>query len=519
VDNLSDSKSTSVVEGEELSARWKHLSPLSSIYYLLKTLSGLISNALPSLAPLFILYVSSDNRASMLNYILVGVSVMLLLSALAQYWFFKYQILDTEILLKQGILKRQQRVIKFDRIQNISINYPVYFRPFKLVTLVIETAGSKSGEGDLAGIPTETAIRIRDNILQHQKQLKAGQGAHVSSTTEDFSDTYVKGEPIATASIGDIIRYGLSNNGMYILLAFMAPFSNRLKDVFDYVFTPEQIQEFMLLFVGKMIAGIVIFLLSIIVILLLLTLISVIGAMLKFYNYRLTLSDGTLKRESGLINTHEESLNLSKVQAISRSSNFIGKWLGCENLICRKTSGSGNNHQKSGNAFVVPARTKKQCEKLIQLIYPDFETEMVSHNINRRYIFKTWLLSSVLPILMLSLPFIYNGIYVLFFLWLLPILSYPMVVKRWRKFSYGKTEEYGLITSGFIGHKKVLFPFFKVQRAEITQSPVQRRRNLANLTIYLASGPLQIPYMPIDHAREWFDWIYAKSETDKRPWF
>ncbi|MCJ8268466.1 MAG: PH domain-containing protein, partial [Psychrosphaera sp.] len=376
------------------------------------------------------------------------------------------------------------------------------------------------GEGDLAGISQSMAEDIRDQILQRQSQIKASQSEtdNDAQSTAASTDTEITNEPIATASTGDLIRYGLSNNGMYILLAFMAPFFNKIEDIIGYFFSKTELNAIVEALGGKLIGSIIIVVTMIVSVFLLMMLISVLGSILKFHNYRLTLTDETLKRKSGLINTQEESLNLSKIQAIARQSNFIGHWLGRENLICRQ-AGGGNKQQKRNNLFVVPARTAEQSEQLIETLYPDHPEKIETHPINRRYIFKTLLLTLILPVLLISAPFVIQQHFWVMSFYLLPLLCYPLIAKRWRNYRYGKTDEYGLIRSGFIGHKQVLFPLFKVQRAVISQSPVQKRRNLATLTIYLASGKMRIPYMPIEHARQWFDQIYAKIETDSRPWF
>ncbi|NQZ06221.1 MAG: PH domain-containing protein [Algicola sp.] len=501
--------------------QWKRLSPVASVYYLFKTVKAFIGQALPSLAPLVIVLLNSDDKALIATLAAVGFATLLVVSSLLQYWFFQYQLGDNEIKINQGVFKKQHRVINFDRIQNININQPIYFRPFKLVILVIETAGSKGGEGDLAGIGQPMAEDIRDQILQRQSQIKASQieAGNDAASTAASTDTESTDEPIATASTGDLIRYGLSNNGMYILLAFMAPFFPKIEEIINYFFSKAELAAMTEALGGNLIGSIIIVVIMIASVFLLMMLISVLGSILKFHNYRLTLTDETLKRKSGLINTQEESLNLSKIQAIARQSNFIGHWLGRENLILRQAGGGGNKQQRRNNLFVVPARIAEQSEQLIETLYPDHPEQIETHPINRRYIFKTLLITLILPVLLISAPFVIQQHFWVMSFYLLPVLCYPLVAKRWRNYRYGKTDEYGLIRSGFIGHKQVLFPLFKVQRAVISQSPVQKRRNLATLTIYLASGKMRIPYMPIEHARQWFDQIYAKIETDSRPWF
>lgn len=518
-DDTPDSSTQTADDPAQSTVEWHRLSPVAAIYYLVKIVKGLLNNALPSVAPMIIVILNSDDKKFMLTLIVIGVVSLLVVSSLLEYWFFRYRLDNSEILIDQGVFKRKHRVVNFDRVQNININQPIYFRPFKMVTLVIETAGSKGGEGDLAGIPELTAKQIRDQILSRQSELKT------TPADDQQSDEAIKEEPqerlIAKATTLDIIRYGISNNGMFLLLAFMAPFFRPIQQAIEDWVDMNALKALADAMGGRAIGGFAIVLGIVLIVLSILMLISVLGSILKFHGYRLTLTDNTLKRKSGLLNTYEESLNLPKIQAIARRCNFIGRWLGRENLICRQTTTSGNKQTKRSNIFIVPARTAAQCDELTKILYPDYPRQIETHPINRRYIFKTLLLKVMLPVALAAIIMALVHVPILQIFWLLPIpfALYPVIIKRWQKYSYGITDEYGVINSGFIGHKQVLFPLFKVQRAVISQSPVQKRRDLATLTIYLASGRLRIPYMPIEHARHWFDLIYYKTETDQRPWF
>jgi putative membrane protein len=62
--------------------------------------------------------------------------------SIVRYWFFRYQISDDSILIREGVIKKTQLDIKFDRIQAIDTKQNVLDRSFDLVTVKIDTAGS-----------------------------------------------------------------------------------------------------------------------------------------------------------------------------------------------------------------------------------------------------------------------------------------------------------------------------------------------------------------------------------------
>lgn len=502
--------------------KWHRLSLVSIIYYLVKIFKQLINNALPSLAPLLIVILNSDNKVLMLVSIVAVLLALLLLTSFLQYWFFRYRLTASEVLINQGVFKKEHRVINFDRVQNININQPFYFKPFKLVSLVIDTAGSSSGEGALAGIGTEQAETIRDTILLSQSQQKSQTTQQDEEPLDITPEQEQPSEVLATAELGDSIRFGLANNSGYFLLALMAPFYKTIQQNIAAWIGEENITAWFDLFSHKAIGIIVMVLLVFVTVIFLVTVVSVVGAILNYHNYRLTLQDKTLKRSSGLLNTHEESLNLQKVQALVRHKNMIARMLGRENLILRQTSSGQSNQQPSKKAsqFLVPSRTAQQSLKLIAEIAPNRQEPKQTFGISQRYVLKTWLVNFGLPIVIFSSPFIwFANKPELMFGWGIMLIFLPLIYLRWRKYRYGITSEYGYIQTGLFGYRRVDFPLFKVQRVSISQSLLQKRKGLANLTIYLASGPMTIPYMPISHARQWFDEIYYKIETDQRPWF
>ncbi len=134
------------LESIDESENWQRLSPLSIIFFAGKQVSHLIKDALPSMAPLAVVIFTSDNKAWWSFAIASGLIILIVISAFLQFWFFKFRQHASKVLINDGVFKKNHRVIQFDRIQNINILQPLYFKPFKLVTLQIETAGAKGKE-------------------------------------------------------------------------------------------------------------------------------------------------------------------------------------------------------------------------------------------------------------------------------------------------------------------------------------------------------------------------------------
>ena len=500
-----------VTDEQEDSSSWQRLSPLSVIFFLGKVLSHLLKDALPGLAPLIVVVANSDDKVWLTSLILVGAAILLIGSSVLQYLFFKFSITDSKVLIKEGVFKKQHRSISFERIQNINILEPFYFRPFKLVTLQLETAGSAGNEANLAGISLKFAHEL--------KQLALAQKAKAQTSLEEVeSSEQNSSELLASATTKQLVQYGLTNNGMFWFFVFLAPFIGFIDNYIESDTGQKYAEQLVAFLGGGLFAQVSIVILIIVGLITLMVLFSILGSIFRYHGYTLSLNEETLKRRGGLINTHEESAKRKKIQAVIRQTNFIGTWLRVENIILKQASGQQKQNQRN-NLFVIPTRQADEAKKLKQVIFNEPSEEYDIYGIDKRYCFKTWFILMIIPSLLICLLSLSNSW--LFSLLFIPcgLLSLAVAKRRWKKYAYGLGENYGYFQKGFVGFRKTEFPLYKVQRAEIKQSPLQRKRNLATLVLYFASQRLAIPFMPIQHAEDWFDIINYRIEKTQKSWF
>jgi putative membrane protein len=327
-------------------------------------------------------------------------------------------------------------------------------------------------------------------------------------------------QQLSSASLADLVRYGLSNNGALLFVAIVAPLINQVTRKQDWLNTAhfEQLAKD---FAGD-VAGPFI-LMSVFILLLIFSgmLFSILAAIIKFYGYQLTLKGNNLKRHSGLLSKHEGSLNLNKLQAISYRTNFIGVMLKIENMICHQSTDSGKKNHQANNAFIIPARSQAQSIQISQTLFAQLPQSIEYQSISRRFISKTIAIWVLLPTVLLGLTiFLFDNAYQLMLLApILLLLVAPITYQRWKRCGFALTDQYAAVQSGLFGYQRTIIPLFKVQRIEIQQSITQRRHNLSTLRLYIASGSYKIPYIPMEQAQQWFDRINYNIHNDPRPWF
>jgi len=170
----------------------------------------------------------------------------------------------------------------------------------------------------------------------------------------------------------------------------------------------------------------------------------------------------------------------------------------------------------------VPALNQDELPVLVNEFFPDCEIEKVQFTrINRRKLAMVVLVWGVLPSL-LPVTIVLTLLVSWGFALLLPLVltfAWLIVNQVWTRIGYAVVGGYGFIRKGFFGTETTAFPLFKVQRVDIRQTPGQRRKGLAQLSIHLASHTLKIPYVAIEDAIKYRDLTLYHVESSKQAWF
>jgi len=504
---------------------WQRTSPIAVVFFLFKTARQFVTQGLPAIALILAAYTSSSDSSQSLIQAGILVAIILgIIGSVLSWLRFRYCIVDDRILLRSGVFHREELSVEFNRIQNISIREPFYARPFKLALLSIDTAGSGKEEIVLGGIKKDAAVELRTTILSKAR----------TATDPDNrqQDKPAKAKILLERSTKDIAIYGLTINFIFwFLIAIGAIFGayDFSEKAFMWLAQIIQFQDLIAIaqndgntnFLYLMVVGIGLALL------LLLPLGSVIGALIRHYGYRLTVDEETYRKTSGLMTRHDESLKRHKIQALVLKQNFVALWFNRTNIQLRVASaGSGVDPGQlpgvSKRSFLVPALHPAEMETLIPEFLPGCEIEKVEFSKINLYRYARVVLGlAVLPPALL-LTLVFSVLVSWKFIVVAPVIlgiAWFLVHQRWKKLAYAVVGEFGFVRSGFIGTRTTVFPLFKVQKVDIRQTPGQRRKGFAHLTIHLASHSLTIPHMTVKHATAMRDLILYYVESTNRPWF
>lgn len=102
-----------------------------------------------------------------------GVLVLVLLGFFLSWRFTKYQITERHVNVNSGVIFRQQRQARIDRVQSIDVAQPLVARIFGLAELRFDVADSGSAAVNLAFVKLSEAHQLRNDILARAAGLKS----------------------------------------------------------------------------------------------------------------------------------------------------------------------------------------------------------------------------------------------------------------------------------------------------------------------------------------------------------
>lgn len=504
--------------------KWQRTSPIAAVFFLFHAARGLVSNGLPAVAVIVAAYASGGTGRK--TIILSGLLILLVISVISsvlQWMRFRFCIIDDRILLRSGVLHQEELSVAFDRMQNISIREPFYMRPFGLAVLAIDTAGSGQKEIILGGIPKDLAMHLRETILSVVE----------TGTADNDEELKTRSDPgqLLSRSGKDIVIYGLTANFvLWIAIAVGAFFGapDVAENALGWLESRIEVQD--VIQTAKNSFGILGSLLMLIGfaigVLLLLPLVSVMGALIRHYGYRLSVEGETYRRNGGLFTRHDESLKRHKIQAIVLKQNLVARFFKRTNMQLRVASAgsgvdSGQLPAASKSTFLVPSLHPFEVDELSKEFLPDCDiTNTRFSRINRRRFSLLILGLMIIPVFAVtgSLSWLVSWKFVA----IIPIvfaIAWLAISRYWKVLGYAVAGDYGFVRRGFVGSEITVFPLFKIQRIDVRQTPGQRRKGLAHISIHLASHSLNIPYVRIQDVNKFRDIALYYVESSRQAWY
>jgi len=81
-----------------------------------------------------------------------------------RYRYWRYELREEELYAIRGIWNRIQTIVPLRRIQHLDVEQDLIESNFDVARLVVHTAGTRSTDVVVPGLPYDEAVRLRDTI-------------------------------------------------------------------------------------------------------------------------------------------------------------------------------------------------------------------------------------------------------------------------------------------------------------------------------------------------------------------
>jgi putative membrane protein len=441
--------------------------------------------------------------------------------AVLSFVFFRYRLFEGSVEVKSGIIFKKHINLPFNRIQNVKIEQPFYYRPFGYASLAFDSGGSLSQEARLIALRLDSAQSLRQQISENKAEREITETRHESASDSSTRQDVINETVINTRSIGDLAMHGVTSNRVYLLLAFVAPFIDDIIEYFSDRFAgwglniQSHIENDPTWQIGLYVIALFLFFLGI------MTLLSIIGAIILFWGFTLSKTQEKFIRRSGLINRHEVSVPISRIQIAIMKQDWLDTLFGRMNLRLDQLNAQANvaNPEALANKLMIPSVFAYQCRDILAYVFPKHQLHSTPFLSIKKIFITRFVLWLVLPITIgLMVLFTYHDAPNWLVLLVSPIVLTGLIWLRWKRWGFAYTDDYIYIRKGLLGVDRYCIPTHKIQRVAISQSYWMRRSKVASIKFYLASGGYSIPLIDETIAKQLQSVILYQIESQARSW-
>ncbi len=449
------------------------------------------------------------------RFILPGIAAYILINLVIAWlsWSrFSWTVDADDVSISSGVFSRQQRVIPFDRIQDVSIEQGLVQRALGLAKVGFETGSASSDdkdEGSLDAIALSEAEALRRHIREHRS------GSPVAPTVP-VADGEVQaaapehdreGRTIFAMTPARLIVAGIFNFSLAIFAVLFGALQY-LDNVID--FNPFDVdlyrdlarslglESWVLAHRWVSIIG------GIIAVLLLGAVTGIVRTFIRDYGFTLDRTARGFRRRRGLTTKTDVTIPGARVQAAVVSTGFIRRAFGWYELRLQSLAGDGKDES---DHLVAPLAKLGEADAILAELALDragFEDD--------RSIRANWGRSH--PVSMLVAPVMMLAISALLFILftfvpgtrladialpvsprliaLAPAVSAAVVLVfnwlDWRHRRWHFDGRFLHIADGLLKRRHIILPARNIQSADLSVGPVARRFALADLSFGVPGG-------------------------------
>ena len=433
------------------------------------------------------------------------------LLSIARYLSFRLRYEEQELVIRSGLIFRNERHIPYSRIQNVDAIQNLVHRLIGVVEVRLETGGGKQEEARLSVLPHAAFEEMRRRVFSGRLLQKPIEPAEENT----------RGDTLLHLPVRELLLHGfLENKGMVLIAAgFGAAWeSGALNLASSLLFERAGLERGVIrdlirssfdggpLPLGRIAIGLAVF----VIFLALVRVLSMAWALTRLYDFRLTRVGEDLRSEYGLFTRVAATVPIRRVQTITFRAGPVQRWLDRASVRVSTAGGAGQGDRSNrrGREWLAPLIKREALPQLLQQVVPGFDLDAVTWQplhprafaraVKPRLLFSSLLITAAG--LIMDWPSAI-GVAIVLLLW--STIGARQFVKH---VGWAEGDEVVMLRSGWIWQQTTLARVNKIQAVTMHQSPFDRRAAMSGVRVDTAgagelSHRVAIPFLDQEVAR------------------
>lgn len=410
-----------------------------------------------------------------LLWAVLGLLAVLLIVAgifFLSWWFTRYQVTADHVRVRSGVLFRQHRQARLDRVQAIDIVQPLLARLFGLAELRFEVADAGESAVRLAFLRIDDARSLRATILDRASGAEPeagtgsdGAGRAPASEAPEYPILALAPKRVVGATL-------LSGNTIFLILG----------------------TAFVVVLAAVTRAGVS---LAVIIPVILGVAGGYWSAFNSAWNFRAAVSRDGIRIRYGLLDTRTQTVPPGRIQAVAVSQPLLWRLTGWYRISVNVAGyGTGATSEGAARTRLLPAGTLEETMQILAIVLPNPGSD------DPRGLFAAGMAGSGED----------HGFTVS------PRRARWVAPLQWRRSGFAVTQTALLCRSGRLWRSLAVVPHERIQSMALEQGPLARKLRIADLRLHSTPGPVAPRIRQIDAAAalELFDEQSLRARDARR---
>jgi len=486
----------------DAAGRTQRLHPVSLLFSV-----GAVARRLlvPGIALLFV------SRGSNYEIYLMIFFIPVAIAAIVRYMAYRYRLGDEGMMVREGVLTRNERHIPYARIQNVNLVQNPFHRLLRVAEVHLETASGTKPEAIIRVLSLASVEAIRERVFR-SRTIDTSVARGAAGEQEDPAQSLLE------LPTRELILLGLiSNRGMAVIAAVMGVVWQFDLWGFDWSRIAEQAPKLtekigipmekpslavtLALGIAAVIFGIV-----------LMKFLSIVWALFRFHGFSLERSGRDLRARYGLFTRYTAVIPSNRIQLLSLRTTPLHRLWNRSGVLAETAGGGSGNEGEERTAthrlWLAPIIEAGQVDALNRAILPDVDLRNAQWNrlpvrARRRIRNLCFVWSTLVTI----------GAIALLGWWALAVAAVAFAwslvhaAQWWKHAAWTLAPTAMAFRSGWWTRRASIVRFAKIQTVSMGQSPFDRRHDMARLVVDTAGAGkvghrLNIPFLPREVAVE-----------------